>query len=181
MNVRDIISQALIHYDAGQTVIRYLKKKSFQMTGNKTNDDYKRSIFTFSDVKTKKIILETEVEVLAIYYDKHKVWSWAWSQLDLKKSENYLAKGILHYALNLESNLSYIKSILTKSRGVIKDPMQVDINLAIASSIIKQPYIYSYIHPIENNNLVWFFVLLNKEELDKISEEIKKNPNIETD
>ena len=74
-----------------------------------------------------------------------KVWSWAWSQPGLTNSENYLAKEILLYALKLGSDLSYIKSILTTSRGVIKDITQIDINLAIGSSIIKQPYIYPYV------------------------------------
>lgn len=182
MNVQDIISKALIQYDSGQPVVRYLKKNTYY-GGIKTNNDYQRTIFTFTDKKTEKIILETEVEILAIYYDKLRVWSWAWSQPGLTNSENYLAKEILLYALKLGSDLSYIKSILTTSRGVIKDPTQNDINLAIGSSIIKQPYIYPFVFPVENNNLVYYFILLNKEELDKLNDSIKNNPdnNLEMD
>ncbi|XWV26119.1 hypothetical protein QJ857_gp0961 [Tupanvirus soda lake] len=178
MNVQDIISKALIYYDSAQPVIRYLKKYTHN-DGKKTNNDNQRSIFIFREKGTEKVILETEVEILAIYYDKHKFWSWAWSQVGLINSENYLAKEILLYALKLGSDLSYIKSILTTSRGVIKDTTQIDINLAIGSSIIKQPYIFPFVFPIENNNLVYFFILLNKEELDKLAEKIKDNPSIE--
>jgi hypothetical protein len=176
MNVQDIISKALIHYDGGQPIIRYLKKNTYY-GGIKSNSENQRTIFTFTDKITEKVILETEVEILAIYYDKLKVWSWAWSQPGLTNSENYLAKEILLYALKLESDLSYIKSILTTSRGVIKDSTQIDINLAIGSSVIKQPYIYPIVFPIENNNLIYYFILLNKKDLDELANGIKKNTN----
>lgn len=174
MNVQDIIKKALIEYDIAQPVIKYLKEYTYY-GGNKTNNDYQRTIFKFTDKETGKIILETEVEILAIYYDKLQIWSWAWAQTGLTNSENYLAKEILLYSLKLGSELSYIKSILTTSRGVVKDVTQIDINLAIGSSIIKQPYVYPFVFPIENNYLVYYFVLLNKEELDKLGESIKKN------
>jgi hypothetical protein len=174
MNVQDIISNALIQYDTVQPIVRHLKKNTYY-GGEKTDNNWKRTVFTFTDKKTEEIILETEVELLAIYYDKYKIWSWAWAQADLLESENYLSKEILIYALKLGSELSYIKSILTTSRGVIKDVTQVDINLAIASSIIKQPYIYPFVYSIENYNLVYYFILLNKDGLDKIKNEIEKN------
>ncbi len=174
MNVQDIIGKALIQYDTVQPTIRFLKKNTYY-GGEKTDNNWKRTIFTFTDKKTEKIILETEVELLAIYYDKYNIWSWAWAQADLLESENYLAKEILIYALKLGTELSYIKSILTTSRGVIKDVTQVDINLAIASSIIKQPYIYPFVYSIENYNLVYYFVLLNKIGLDELTSEINNN------
>lgn len=172
MNVQDIIGNALVQYDSAQPLIRYLKKYTYY-GGVKTNNDYQRTIFTFTDKKTEEIIIETEVEVLAIYYDKHRVWSWAWSQTGLTNAENYMAKEILLYALKLGSELSYIKSLLTTSRGVIKDLTQLDINLAIGASIIKQPYIYPFVFPIENSYLVYYFILLNKDDLDKLNEKIK--------
>lgn len=173
MNVPDIISKALIEYDMAKPVIRYLIKYTY-LEGFKTTNDWQRSKFKFIDKQTEEVIIDTEIEILAVYYDKFKVYSWAWSQTGLTNSENYLAKEILLYALKLESDLSYIKSILTTSRGVIKDVTQVDINLAIGSSIIKQPYIYPFVYQIENNNLVYYFILLNKTELDKLSEKIKE-------
>jgi len=180
MNVQDIISKALIQYDMAHPVINYLKKYTYY-EGHKTNNDKERTVFRFTDKETDKIIIDSEVEILAIYYDKYKIWSWAWSQAGLYNSENYLAKEILLYALKLESDLSYIKSILTTSRGVIKDITQLDINLAIGSSIIKQPYIYPFLFPIEENYLVYYFVLLNKKDLDKLNDKIKNNVEINDD
>ena len=173
MNVQDIISKALIEYDAAQPVIRYLIKNS-HYEGFKTNNDWQRTKFKFIDKNTDEIIIETEVEILAVYYDKLKVYSWAWSQTGLTNSENYLAKEILLYALKIGSELSYIKSILTTSRGSIKDVTQVDINLAIGSYIIKQPYIYPFVYSIEGSHLIYYFILLNKTELDKLSQTVNE-------
>ncbi|MEM0354058.1 MAG: hypothetical protein QXW79_00615 [Thermoplasmata archaeon] len=164
---------ALVDYDAAKPVINYLFRKT-RVKGVKGGTDTKRTEFTFFDGETNKVVLSTEVEMLAIYYDKMGVWSWAWSQPGLTNAENYLSKEILLYALKLESDLSYIKSILTTSRGIIRDPTQIDINLAVAASIIKQPYIYPYIYKIKDNYLIYFLILLNKSDLDKIKSEIGK-------
>lgn len=178
MNVPDIISKALIEYDTVRPTIGYLIKQT-NLEGNKTNSDQKRTVFRFFDRKNNELILETEVEILAVYYDKLKIWSWAWSQTGLKNSENYLAKEILRYALTLESDLSYIKSVLTTSRGIIRDVTQVDINLAIGSSIIKQPYIYPFQYHIENDLLVYYFILLNKNDIDKLGKKLVEENKIE--
>lgn len=177
MDVSSIISNALIYYDSAKPVIRYLKKYTYY-SGYKTTTDYERSTFTFRDNETKEIVLETEVEILAVYYDKYKIWSWAWSQTGLSNSENYLSKEILLYALGLRSELSYIKSILTTSRGIIGDTNQIDINLAVGSSVIKQPYIFPFIFPIDNNYLIYYFILLNKEELDKLNQKLTQNKSV---
>ncbi|AYV85123.1 MAG: hypothetical protein Satyrvirus4_20 [Satyrvirus sp.] len=171
MDVQSIISNALIEYDTAQPVIRYIIRNT-SLEGVKTSTDTERSSFKFIDKETKEVLIDTEVEILAIFYSKLKVWSWAWSQPGLLNSENFLAKDILIYALKLGSDMSYIKAILTTSRGLIKDSNQIDINLAIASSIIKQPYIYPFVYPVDGDNLIYYFILLNKADLDKLQ---KKN------
>jgi len=185
MNVPDIISKALIEYDTAKPVINYLLNNTYY-EGFKTNNDYQRSKFKFINKETNEAIIDTEVEILAVYYDKLKVWSWSWSQTGLTNAENYLAKEILLYALKLGSELAYIKSILTTSRGVIKDITQIDINLAIGSSIIKQPYIYPYVYSIDNYNLVYYLILLNRDDLDKLGQKLnqkleKNNTDIVTE
>jgi len=112
------------------------------------------------------------VETLAVFYDKLNVWSWAWSHMGLTNAENYLSKEILIYALKLGSELTYLKSILTTSRGVVKDRVQVDINLALGASIIKHPYIYPYVYKIEDYHLIYYMILLNKDALDTLNKKI---------
>ena len=172
MNVEHIISEALVEYDSARPVTRYLQKNT-NFKGFKSPSDTIRTKFTFFDNVTKEKVLETEVEFLAIYYDKLDVWSWAWSTPGLTSAENYLSKEVLLYALKLDPELSYLKSLLTTSRGVIQDPIQIDINLAVATSIIKQNYIYPYVHPVNNYKLIYFLILLNKKDLDKLKEKLK--------
>jgi hypothetical protein len=171
MHVQHMITKSLIDYDSAQPTIRYLKKHT-DAHGIKTITDTERTKMTFVDKKTGDIVLDTEVETLAIYYDKLNVWCWSWSLTGLTNSENFLSKEILLYALKLGSDMAYMKSLLTISRGVIKDVIQIDINLAIGSTIIKQPYIYPVIRKYDNYRVIHYMILLNKEELDKIKMKI---------
>lgn len=180
MNVEHIVQDALIKYDTAQPVIKYLLEK-LKIDAVKTGDDTHRTTFKFSDRSTGEVLIETEVEILAVFYDKMNIWSWAWSQVGLHNSENYLAKEMLLHALKFGSELSYIKSILTTSRGIVRDLVQIDINLAIGSSIIKQPYIYPYVYTINDNNLVYYFILLNRSELDKLNKKLKDENHKHTD
>lgn len=179
MNVQSIISNALIDYDSAQPLIRYLLNSTYlEVPLIDSNTDLERLKFKFIDKKSNIPIITTEVEILAVFYDKFNVWSWAWSLSGLKNSQYYLSKEILLYALKLGSELTYIKSILITSRGIIKDPNQLDINLALASSIIKQPYVYPYNHQIGDDNLIYYYILLNKDELDVLSKKLAANENI---
>lgn len=177
MSVQHIISEALIEYDSAQPVIQYLKKNTVE--GTHTTSDTERTKFKIID-DNGEILLETEVELLAIFYDKLNIWSWAWSLTLPTNSENYLAKEMLLYSLKLGSDMAYIKSILTTSRGVIKDTTQIDINLAIGSSIIKQPYIFPFVWTESDYKLIYYFILLNKPELEKIKKKLEHRDSVET-
>lgn len=169
MDIADIIQKALMNYDSSQPLINFLQKFKYKI--KRTDNDFKRTVMFFEDTESDKVILKTEIETLAIFYDKYKIWSWAWSQPDLLNSENFLAKQILMYSLNLESDMAYIKSILSTSRGIIKDPTQTDINLAISSSIIKKPYIYPFVHKINDTFIIYYLILINNDEIEKIRKE----------
>lgn len=179
MDVQDIISNALTYYDSAHYTIKYLLKKT-RLDIKKTQNDQVRSVYKFYDLVTNKLILETEVEIMAIYYDKRNIWSWAWGHIGLYNSENYLSKEMLLYSLNRGSELAYIKSIINTSRGVI-DPMQVDINLAIGCSLIKNKYVYPYIYNYDNYNLIYYIILLDQEKLEKLekSEKLEKLEKLE--
>ncbi len=169
MNVPDIISNALTEYDSVKPTIRYLTKNTIPEIKFPTNAIERTKIAFVTNSEPKQTILETEVELLAVYYDKYQLWAWAWSLSGLNNSTIYLSKKLLIYALDLGADLTYIKSILTTSRGVIKDNIQVDVNLALGSTFIKQPYIYPFITPLgETHNLTYYFILLDHVALQKI-------------
>ena len=173
MNIQYIVTKALVDYDLAKPIIRYLQKETIP-TGIKTGTDTERSHFKFYKKDTNELILETEFEFLGIFYDKLNVWSWAWSHTGLTNSESYLSKEILKYGLDLGSELSYLKSILTTSRGLIKEKTQLDVHVALGSSIIKQPYIYPFILKVGEYKLIYYCILLNKEKLNKLNEELTK-------
>lgn len=174
MNNQHVIYNSLKEYDSIQPVIRYLIKNT-RMIPTKSYSDSKRSTFQFVDNETNEVVLETDIEILGIYYDKFDIWSWAWSFPDMKHSEIFLIKELLIYALGLGNDFSYIKSLLITSRGKITDRTQIDINVAIAGYLTKQPYIYPYIHPINNDKLYYYTFLLNNDGLNELAEKIKKN------
>lgn len=172
MSAQNIISNSLVEFDAAQPVMISLNKT--WITTIKTTNDIQRSKITFKDLNTEEILLETDYEILAIFYEGLNIWSWAWSQPGLKNSENYLAKKILLHSLTLGSDMSYIKLILSTSRGIVEDKTQIAINLAISSGFIKQPYIFPYNHNVEGHNLTYYLILVDKPAIEKYWEKNNK-------
>jgi len=72
-------------------IIKYLIKETYE-TGVKTTTDTERSSLKFFKKNTDELILETDVEILGIFYDRLNVWSWAWSHPGLMNAEMHLAK-----------------------------------------------------------------------------------------
>jgi hypothetical protein len=179
MSVQDIISNALIEYDAALPLINYLTKNAY-LKGKRSEHDTVRSYFAFYDNKTDELIIETEYEILAVYYEKLNIWAWSWGHTGLSSAENYLSKEMLFYALKLEPNYSYIKAILTKSRGIINDLMQIDINIALGVGILKFPYIYPYYYYINDSYLIYYLILINKDGLSKLADELGLKDNYMT-
>lgn len=171
MNISDVISKALEDYDSVKPIIKHLQKNaSFQIV-YPSNPDIQRSVYRFTDKITNNLILESESELLAIYYKKYNVWSWAWANTSLSEGDTYFSKQLVEHAIRLKSDMSYIKSLLITSRGLIKDDIQIDINLALAASIIKQPFIFTKKIPVTNDKddfVNHYVILLNKDALTKL-------------
>lgn len=170
MNPHNIIINSLIEYDKRQEVIQYLKNNC-KCEVTYTKNEFEKSIFTFIHHDTDEIILKTEVESVGSFYEKYNVWHWAWTSPILLNSQNNLSKKIIKYAIDLPPEMSYIRSILITSKGIVKDWFQIDINLAISGFIVKQPYIYVLSNFDGEYHSYHFYFLLNKEELDKIYDE----------
>lgn len=165
MNINDIISQGLYELDSKKPLLEYLKRNSNIYVITKTEPN--RPSIEFIDMKTGEIIVSTEFERLSAYHNKYNIWVWAWS-LPLLHSENSLSIEILKHILQLDEEYTYIKTLFTTSRGIIDDPVQIDINLALSGLILKQPYVLKY----TENMVDWYIVLLNKEGLDKLENKL---------
>ena len=170
MDSRDIIKYALKKYDETYRVIEYLKNNTkYSNTHAPTG---KRSVLKFYDSETEKLVLTTEYEFYGVYFNKYKLWAWAWALPDSTIPSIYLVKELLIYGVTADKRLYQLKSILTTSKGIINDITQLDINLAVGSYIIKQPYIYPHIKTVENADLINYVILLNTEDLDKLDKEL---------
>lgn len=143
---KDLVLNALKYYDTNNE--KYLKIFS--------RVKYYSLIMTPSDIEHNKIILydqekkeifRSRYEVLGIYYLHFKLWVWGWSISSLRKNEILLSKKVLNYGIDLERDFSFLKSELITSRFRISDEMQLDIHVAIASYIAKNPMICKIPYP----------------------------------
>jgi len=183
MSIENIIEKSLQEYDSAKYVIKYLiQNTDLEIIDRKKETE--RIIYKFIHKETREVVIESETELLAVYYDKFRIWCWAWSMAGLLNSRNFLSKEILIYALKLGAEMSYLKSIFTTSRGIINDLAQIDINLALCVGIMKQPYIFAHKKDIQNisdetittdteiNYLYQYIILLNREDLDNLGKKL---------
>lgn len=177
MDTKYIISKSLQDYDSNSDLIRYLQKHTRLETIEKKIDT-ERDVWIFYDRDTNDILFETEVEVLGIYHKKVGVWIWAWSVPNYSIIKINLSKELLLYALSLGFESSYLKTLLITSRGSIVDPIQLDIHIALASYIIKNPYIYPYEQIIDGYSMFRYYILLNTSALDAIHKKIRSKTNV---
>lgn len=177
MSIQNLVGESLKFYDTHQKMIRYMMKYwRFELISS--TSDTQRAVMTFRNRITEEKEITTETEVLAIYYEKYHLWLWSWSHPFATSSQSYLARQMLLYALNLGPDMTYIKSLLVTSKGIIQDPIQVDINLAVAAGIIKQPYIYPNITYIDDYALIHYYILINRDEIDEYFQKYVKDLDI---
>lgn len=172
MDVQHIIQEALIEYDQTKPTMHYLLK-NMQIILEKNENDLQRDVIKFINKDTNKLEFTSDTEIIGLYYEKLKIWSWGWSLAGRKTSEYYLSKEILIYALSMGPELAYIKSLLTTSRGIINDPTQIDINLAISLSIIKKPYVLQYVYKVGNDNIIIYYIILDVKKMEEIKNSLK--------
>jgi hypothetical protein len=151
--------------------------KSVKESKTVKNDlDMQRNKIIFSDDKGKTI-LESEYEVIGLYYNKYNLWCWAWAIPILKKNETYIIKKLLNYALEIDLSLKenqqfkFIKTQLINSRSKITDELQLDIHLALASYLSKKKVIYKKKFFLRDddpeNYIIYYLFIINEPEIKK--------------
>jgi hypothetical protein len=88
-------------------------------------------------------------ELLSYFDNGTKIWIWAWLLLRLENNFNELSRGLLNHGLTLSPSSNseehyMIKSFLINSRIQINDSVQLDINLAICSDLLKDNILFIY-------------------------------------
>jgi hypothetical protein len=88
-------------------------------------------------------------ELLSYFDNETKIWIWGWLLLRLENEFNELSRGLLNHGLNLSPSSNseehyMIKSFLINSRIQINENVQLDINLAICSELLKDNILFIY-------------------------------------
>lgn len=120
--------------------------------------------------KNKNELLQSHIEILGVFFPKRKLWKWSWSIPVCPKKLTFISRKILDYALNLEETDDYLlKSKFINSSIDIVNDLQLDIHIAIASRIAKQPLILKH------------YVILEDDENDDIytGDDASDNTNLE--
>lgn len=94
------------------------------------------------------ILLKTKFEILSIYEPNNRIWKWSWSVPTLQRKHTFISRGILDYALKLNSKNDeidfYLKNTLVNSKINISNKNQIDILLSTSSYLCKKPFIFKY-------------------------------------
>ena len=154
----DIVKKALEYFDSKMMMYQDL----IQNQNIKLNDIDNTIMF----IKNEKEEIYN-YELLGYYDNNNNIWIWGWVLFGFNYKETPQCKYLLDYGLKLEPNNStqeqvMIKGILVNSRIKIDEKVQLEINLAIYSYLIKDrvKFIYPRKRMIDNEKFVTFYYLV---------------------
>ena len=172
MNDSDIIKMSLKNYDNASDIMKKILKV-YNVTVVWTNITTRNKVI-FTDKITKKTVFEGEVEKIGHYYDKFKIWCWAWSNYANTQSENDMARLVMVKAISFPSESLHLRAMLTTSRYIIQHTVQIDIILALFSEISKHNYIFPVILKLsDGNNFVTYYVISDNDLISNFAKTIE--------
>ena len=170
-NFSQIVRSALEYYDEN-TIKFYDQIHSFKYY--KINKQIGEITFFDQD---KKLIKNTSYEIIGKYIHKQNIWTWGWSIPVLQKNLNKISKKILLYALELESIDNALKTEFITSRYQISNPIQMEIHVALASFLSKQPCVFRLDY---TNKMKKAVMIASSDPYIKIDRHPKKEEMIQT-
>jgi hypothetical protein len=136
-NFSEFIKKALQHYDNQNTKYnKFINDSDVKIIDEDRNNNLE-IIFNLNEEKNI-----CDAEILGYFDYSNQIWIWGWLLAELKLYHINICKNLLEYGLKLEpdSNITehfMIKALLLNSRILIENSLQLDINLAIYSYLIK--------------------------------------------
>ena len=137
MNIESLsqtIKMALEKYDnINNKYNKYIDNTNFKIEVTSPN-----ITFYFDDYNQ-----EFDYEILGYYDNQNKIWIWSWLIGEFESYKTETSRQLLEYGLKLEPRTNtddhyYIKSLLVNSRIQIQESIQLEINLAIYSSLMRE-------------------------------------------
>jgi hypothetical protein len=151
---KTFITDSLNEYDKNlkeqNKILKFAEYFEFKNSIDNTMND---KIYFYDSNYNK--ILEADYEVIATYNALYSLWTWAWGNPAFDKKWTRIITKILNYGFSLDSKKNYhLKLELITSRFIISDQIQIDIHLAITSSLSKIKNIYHLIIPSDEKKIV---------------------------
>jgi len=176
--VQYVVRDALVKYDKMQPIIDFIKNETaIKIISSKINN--KRDIIQICYKNSDTLICEAEIEIIGKFGTWKNnsdigIWEWAWADMSLKATNVHYAKQLLLYGTKLDISEEYYKKFLIMSRGIVKDPVQLDIIVAISQSLIKLPG--SIIYPDENstNNKTTYYLIIPNDDFREFTSIVTK-------
>lgn len=157
-SIQHVVRDALVRYDMTQPIVNFIKNETTLKFIPSTINNKRDSVRIYYK-STNTFICEVDIEIVgkfstqknnSVYKDTQEtiapfrgsdvgVWEWAWSDISLKANKVHYSKELLLYGTKMDISEGYYKKMLIMSRGIIRDPVQLDIIISIARSFVKIP------------------------------------------
>ena len=138
IDLKTLITEALDYFDK-----QNLKYKKYIDSKKIINNE---GVVTFYDDIKKKNLMEAKYEYLGFFYNKTKIWFWAWMHPLIKST---ISQELLRYGLKIDSKIItdkpdnlFIKTQLINSRFLLGNYIHLEIHLALSSYLIKNRGIF---------------------------------------
>ena len=167
-DLKFLIPRSLEYYDKNVEDYEPFFNNVYDSKTIQNDKDMERNKILFYN-KKNDVILESEYEIIGLFYKKYNLWSWGWAIPSLKKNETYIIKKLLNYALDIDisrtnnKSFGFIKTELINSRSKITDELQLHIHLALASYLSKNKIIYKrkyYLSEEPEDFIIYYLFIL---------------------
>lgn len=156
MNVNTLVSDALEYFDINHEKYDPFFKNVKSIKFEEATNDLDHYKIIFYD-KNGNMIGKSRYENIGIYSQKGQIWTWAWSVSTFAKNTINIIRKVLNYGIDIDNSKRFLKNELITSRFKISDKTQIDIHIAIASYLSKQPatfIIKKLPYSLEKNEIV---------------------------
>ena len=160
-SLNQFIKKALDHYD------NMMLKYNDLINSTKINYYLDKNEIEFIDINGK--ILDFPFETLGYFDNSNHIWIWGWLLQDLKSEQVEICRELLNYGLKLEPDTltaehNLFKALLVNSRIMIEEDIQLDINLAIISYLMRNRFKFIYPRKLyvddNKDKFVTFYLLI---------------------
>jgi len=171
----EFIKRALNYYDERRHKINNFISSctSFSLFGASHDMSLSKLVLTKSTSE-----YEFTYEILSVFNNTNKIWTWAWAQPERYKNERKTSVKILNYGVDLDLFIdpksneidverNFIKNYLITSKFAITSQLQLDIFVAISAYLAKEYIVLPITHSDKRNKQGYYTIY---HDISKINE-----------